>query len=167
MIVLEYLHEDDKTKLKEKEQVWLDSIPNIKENKQYYNLNNYAGGGWHHLTDEHVNKRSVSLKQRHEKTGLSPKELNSYKQKIHTRLSRINNIGFTNKEKEQHSKYGCAVKVLFPSGEIKIFNSFNQASKETGIDIKYAWKKSLKKQSYKGYFVEKLSDPLIPCYKKK
>ena len=120
MIVLEYLKDDNKRLLLELEQNWLDSVPDIKSNKEYYNFNNYSSGGFRHLTDLDIKKRSETLKEKHLIHGLSEKEKESYKTKIKTRLDRIKNYGFTEKEQEQHSKYGFQIKVILPSGQEKI-----------------------------------------------
>lgn len=163
MDVLEYLVENDKKLLLEKEQQWLNRIPNIRENKNYYNLNNYSLGGSSHITRKHIEKRSNTLKEKHTKLGLSEAEQLSYKTKIETRLARIASIGFTEKEKEQHAKYGFQVQVTTPNGEIKIFDSCGQATRELGIDVQYGLKVCIKKLDFKGYKIVKLRDPLVDC----
>jgi hypothetical protein len=163
MNVLEYLVEDNKKLLLEKEQMWLNCIPNIRENKNYYNLNNYSLGGSSHITRKHIEKRSNTLKEKHAKLGLSEAEQVSYKIKIETRLARIASTGFTEKEKEQHAKYGFQVQVTTPNGEIKIFDSCGQATRELGIDIRYGLKVCIKKLDFKGYKIVKLRDPLVDC----
>ncbi len=163
MIVLEYLTINDKKLLLEIEQRWLDNIPNIRENKNYYNLNNYSTGGSSHITERHINKRAKTLKEKHLKYGLSDAEKNSYKKKIESRLKRISETGFTEKEKEQHAKYGYQVKITFPSGEKKIFDSCGKASRELGIDVQYGLKVCQKKLDFKGYKIVKLRDPIVDC----
>ena len=163
MSVLEYLTTDDKKLLLDIEQKWLDNIPNIRENKKYYNLNNYSMGGSSHITDKHIKKRAKTLKEKHSLYGLSESEKNSYKQKIETRLKRISERGFTEKEKEQHAKYGYQIEVNFPSGEKKIYSSCGQASRELNIDIQYGLRVCQKKIDYKGYSIVKLRDPIVDC----
>ena len=163
MRVLEYLVENDKQLLLLKEQQWLDSIPNIRENKNYYNLNNYSVGGSSHITRKHIEKRSATLKEKHKKLGLSEAERMSYKNKIETRLTRIANSGFTEKEKEQHAKYGYQVQIETPNGEIKIFDSCSHATKALGIDVQYGLKVCTRKLDFKGYKIVKLRDPIVDC----
>jgi hypothetical protein len=163
MNVLEYLVEDNKKLLLEKEQMWLNCIHNIRENKNYYNLNNYSLGGSSHITRKHIEKRSNTLKEKHAKLGLSEAEQVSYKIKIETRLARIASIGFTEKEKEQHAKYGFQIQVTTPNGEIKIFDSCGQATRELGIDTRYGLTVCIKKLDFKGYKIVKLRDPLVDC----
>jgi hypothetical protein len=163
MNVLEYLIEDDKKLLLKKEQEWLDRIPNIRENKTYYNLNNYSLGGSSHITRKHIEKRSNTLKEKHAKLGLSEAERLSYKTKIETRLTRIASVGFTKKEKEQHAKYGFQVQVTTPNGEIKIFDSCGQATRALGIDVQYGLKVCIKNLDFRGYKIVKLRDPLVDC----
>ena len=163
MIVLEYVTVNDKKLVLETEKKWLDSIPNIKDNPAYYNLNNDAVGGFGYITGEHINKRANTLKQKHKKHGLSEAEKTSYKQKIQSRLNRIATTGFTEKEKEQHAKYGYKVQVTLPSGEIKIYSSCGQASRDLGIDVQYGLSVCIKKIDFKGYRIVKLQDPLIDC----
>jgi len=161
--VLEYLFENDKKLLLRKEQQWLNRIPNIRENKNYYNLNNYSLGGSSHITRKHIEKRSNTLKEKHTKLGLSEAEKLSYKAKIEKRLSRIASTGFTEKEKEQHAKYGFQIQVTTPNGEIKIFDSCGQATRELGIDTRYGLTVCIKKFDFKGYKIVKLRDPLVDC----
>ena len=161
--ILEYVVVDDKKLLLKKEQTWLDSVQNIRENKNYYNLNNYSLGGSSHITRKHIEKRSTTLKEKHALQGLSNAEQNSYKTKIETRLSRIASSGFTKKEQEQHAKYGYQVQVITPLGEIKIFSSCSKASKELGIDVQYGLKVCFKNTNFKGYSIIKLRDPLVDC----
>ena len=163
MTVLEYLTIDDKKLLLELEQRWLDRIPNIRENKNYYNLNNYSMGGSSHITERHIKKRAATLKEKHKKEGLSDAEKNSYKKKIETRLKRISEKGFTLKENEQHSKYGYQIEITFPNNEKKIYNSCGQASRELGIDTQYGLKVCQTKVDFKGYKIVKLRDPIIDC----
>jgi hypothetical protein len=164
MRVLEYLPIPDKKMLLNIEQKWLDSIPNIRENKEYYNLNNYSVGGSSHITRKHIDKRSATLKDKHRANGLSIEEKESYKKKIQTRLDRITSTGFTEKEREQHLKYGCQVQVIYPSGEVVIYDSFSLASKATGIDTKYGATVCIKKLDFKGYKIVKLRDPITACW---
>lgn len=163
MIVLEYLVVDDKKLLLELEQRWLDSVPNIRQHKKYYNLNNYSMGGSSHITERHIKKRANTLKEKHSQYGLSESEKNSYRQKIETRLKRISESGFTKKEKEQHAKYGYQIEITFPSGEKKIYHSCAQASRELGIDTQYGLKVCQTKVDFKGYKIVKLKDPIIDC----
>ena len=163
MIVLEYLTKDDKKLLLRLEQKWLNTVPNIRENKNYYNLNNYSLGGSSHITKEHIEKRANTLKEKHSKHGLSTKEIESYKTKIQSRLKRINEHGFSEKEKEQHRKYGYLVQITTPDGETKIYHSCSQASRALGIDTQYGLKVCTKKVDFKGYKIVKLRDPIVDC----
>jgi len=163
MKVLEYVTEDDKKLVLIKEKYWLDTIPNIKDNPLYYNLNNDAAGGFGYITEDHITKRAQTLRDKHEKHGLSKKEKKSYKQKIKTRLDRIASAGFTDKEKEQHAKYGYQVSVTTPSGETKIYSSCSKASKDLGIDVQYGLKVCATKLDFKGYKIVKLRDPVVDC----
>lgn len=163
MAVLEYITVDDKKLVLLTEKKWLDSVPNIKDNPNYYNLNNDAVGGFGYLTDDHIAKRAKTLKDKHARHGLSKKEKKSYKQKIKTRLGRIATTGFTEKEKEQHAKYGYQIEVTTPLGESRIYNSCGQASRELGINVQYGLKVCTKKVDFKGYKIVKLRDPLIDC----
>lgn len=163
MVVLEYVPVDDKKLVLEVEKKWLDSIPNIKDNPNYYNLNNDAAGGFGYITNEHIVKRAKTLKDKHKKQGLSKKERLSYKQKIQTRLDRISTTGFTDKEKEQHAKYGYQIQVTFPTGEHKIYSSCGAASRELGIDVQYGLKVCTTRLDFKGYKIVKLRDPITDC----
>jgi len=137
MQILEYVIKNDKTLVLVTEKKWLDSVPNIKDNPLYYNLNNDAVGGFGYITKDHIVKRATTLKEKHRKHGLSAFEKKSYKQKIQTRLNRISATGFTEKEKEQHAKYGYKIQVTLPSGEIKIYSSCGAATRDLGIDAQY------------------------------
>jgi hypothetical protein len=163
MRVLEYVAVDNKKLVLEIEKKWLDSIPNIKDNPGYYNLNNDAVGGFGYITKEHISKRANTLKQKHKKHGLSESEKESYKQKIQTRLDRIATTGFTEKEKEQYAKYGYQVQVTLPNGEIRIYSSCGQATKDLGIDVQYGLSVCTKKIDFRGYKIVKLQDPTIDC----
>lgn len=163
LTVLEYIVVDDKKTVLNVEQQWLDRIPDIRNNPDYYNLNNYSLGGSSHITDEHIKKRSETLRQKHKLHGLSEAEKKSYEKKIKTRLERINNSGFTEKEKEQHAKYGYQVEITFPNGKSKIYNSCGEATRELGIDVQYGLKVCAKKVDFKGYKIVKLKDPIIDC----
>lgn len=163
MTVLEYVLENNKKLVLEVEKKWLDKVSNIKDHPGYYNLNNDAAGGFGYLDETHIAKRAATLKRKHEKYGLSDSERNSYKDKIQTRLNRIATAGFTEKEKEQHSKYGYQIEVTFPSGDSKIYNSCGQASKEIGIDIQYGLKVCRERLDFKGYKIVKLRDPIVDC----
>lgn len=163
MEVLEYLTVDCKKTLLKLEQKYLDSVNSIRENKEYYNLNNFSLGGSSHITQEHVNKRSATLREKHKKYGLSESERNSYKQKIQSRLNRIANTGFTEAEENQHNSYGYEVKITTPNGEVKIYPSCAKASKDLDIDVQYARKVCLTKDNFKGYKVETLEMPKIDC----
>lgn len=166
MKVLEYIIVDDKKLVLEKEKNWLDSVPNIKDDPMYYNLNNDAAGGFGYITHEHVIKRAATLKKKHFEKGLSDNEKRSYKQKIQTRLDRIKSSGFTEKEKEQHAKYGYKIQVELPSGETRIYDSCSKASKDLGIDTLYGLQVCAKKLEYKGHKIVKLEDPIVSCNKK-
>lgn len=163
MKVLEYIVEDNKKLVLDTEKKWLDSIPNIKDHPGYYNLNNDAVGGFGYINKDHIAKRAITLKKKHAKHGLSKAEKKSYKQKIQTRLDRIASSGFTEKEKEQHAKYGYQVQITLPSGEVKIYSSCGSASKELGIDVQYGLKVCTKKIDFKGYKIVKLRDPITDC----
>lgn len=163
MIVLEYVTVDDKKRVLAIEKKWLDSVENIKDNPEYYNLNNDAAGGFGYINDSHIKQRAKTLKEKHSKYGLSKAEQNSYKQKIKTRLDRIASSGFTEKEKEQHSKYGYKIEITFPTGEIKIYHSCGAASRELGIDVQYGLAVCTKKVDFKGYKIIKLKDPIVDC----
>lgn len=163
MVVLEYVPINDKKLVLEVEKRWLDSIPNIKDNPDYYNLNNDAAGGFGYITNEHIVKRAQTLKDKHKRQGLSKKERSSYKQKIQTRLDRIATTGFTDKEKEQHAKYGYQIEVTFPNGEHKIYSSCGEASRELGIDVQYGLKVCTTRLDFKGYKIVKLRNPITDC----
>ena len=164
MDVLEYICKDNKELVLLTEKKWLDTVPNIKNHHLYYNLNNDAVGGFGYITKEHIVKRARTLKEKHAAHGLSKAELGSYQKKIQTRLDRIVATGFTDKEKEQHSKYGYHVQVTLPSGEVKEYSSCGQASKELGIDVQYGLKVCLSKGvDFKGHTIVKLRDPIVDC----
>lgn len=165
--ILEYILVDDKNITLLTEQLWLDSIPNIKDNKMYYNMNNTAIGGWGFINKSHVNKRAQTLKDKHKKHGLSKKEKESYAIKKQTKLNRISNLGLSLKEQQQYEKYGILIKVINPYGTEKIYPSCAKATKEIGIDIGYGRKVCLKKKSFKGFVIETLRLPIINCNKKK
>lgn len=167
MIVLEYITKNNKKLVLETEKKWLDTIPNIKDNPMYYNLNNDAAGGFGYLDESHIVKRAETLKKKHAKHGLSKAEKNSYKQKIKTKLDRIATTGFTEKEKEQHAKYGYQVQITLPSGEVKIYNSCASATKELGISIRHGLNVCTKKVDFKGYKIIKLKDPVTKCFRLK
>ena len=97
---------------------------------------------------------------------MSIEEVQSYKQKIQTRLDRIATTGFTDKEKEQYAKYGIKLQVTLPSGEIRIYNSLSAAERDLKLNIKYGLKICAKKLDFKGYILVKLNEPLIDCRKK-
>lgn len=161
--ILEYVLENDKKLVLQKEQAWLDTVLNIRENKSYYNLNNFSMGGASHLTQEHVIKRSKTLKEKHVTHGLSEAELGSYKTKIQTRLDRIATTGFTEKEKEQHKKYGFQIQITLPTGEIKIYDSCSAATRELGIDVAYGLRVCITRNNFKGCIIVKLKDPITDC----
>lgn len=164
MEVLEYVDIDDKQHVLEVEKKWLDSVPNIKDHPEYYNLNNDAAGGFGYINESHVVKRAATLKKKHKEHGLSNAEKESYKQKIKTRLERIAKCGFTEKEKAQHSKYGYQVEITDSNGNKKIYDSCGQATKDLGIDVQYGLKVcSIKKIDFKGYKIVKLRDPVVDC----
>lgn len=164
MTVLEYICQDRKELVLLTEKKWLDSVPNIKDHPLYYNLNNDAVGGFGYINQEHISKRATTLKQKHAMYGLSEAERQSYKNKIQTRLDRISTTGFTEKEKEQHSKYGYQVQVTMPSGEVREYSSCGQASRDLGIDVQYGLKVcSSKGIDFKGHNIVKLRDPIVDC----
>lgn len=163
MTVLEYVTVDDKKLVLRTEEKWLGSVTSIKDDPRYYNRNNEAAGGFGYITEEHIQKRAATLKKKHDQYGLSVVELHSYKQKIQTRLERIATKGFTEKEKAQHASYGYQVQVTCPNGEVKVYPSCGQATKELGIDIQYAVKVCQSKDNFKGYKVKKLKDPDKDC----
>lgn len=161
--ILEYVTKDNKQLVLETEKKWLDTVPNIKDNPLYYNLNNDAAGGFGYITNEHVAKRARTLKEKHVVQGLSDAEQSSYEFKIKSRLDRIALTGFTEKEKEQHAKYGYQIQVTLPSGEIRIYPSCGQATRDLGIDTQYGLSACLKKIDFKGYKIVKLRDPIVDC----
>jgi hypothetical protein len=163
MKVLEYVVTNDKKLVLATEKKWLDSVTNIKDDPEYYNLNNDAAGGFGYINEEHIIKRSATLRKKHVNQGLSKAEKQSYKQKIQTRLERIATSGFTEKEKEQHAKYGYKVQVTLPNGDIKIYSSCGSASRDLGIDVQYGLKVCAKCVDFKGHKIVKLQDPLIDC----
>lgn len=166
MRVLEYVSENNKKLVLETEKKWLDTVVNIKDDPTYYNLNNDAAGGFGYLDESHIIKRAETLKKKHAIHGLSIEEIQSYKQKIQTRLDRIATTGFTDKEKEQYAKYGIKLQVTLPSGEIRIYNSLSAAERDLKLNIKYGLKICAKKLDFKGYILVKLNEPLIDCRKK-
>lgn len=164
MKVLEYVDKNNKKFLLEVEKKWLDSVPNIKDHPDYYNLNNDAVGGFGYITNEHIVKRAITLRQKHKKNGLSLKEQQSYKQKIKSRLDRIATKGFTDKERQQHARYGYQVSVTDANGSTTIYDSCGQASRTLGIDVQYGLKVcSTKHIDFKGYKIVKLRDPIVDC----
>jgi asparagine N-glycosylation enzyme membrane subunit Stt3 len=164
MVVLEYVTQDNKKLLLDVEKKWLDTVPDIKDHKGYYNLNNDAVGGFGYINNDHIIKRANTLKEKHKANGPSVKEQESYKQKIESRLKRISKLGFTEKEKLQHSKYGYQVSVTDSVGVTTVYDSCGQASKATGINIQYGLKVcSTKGVDFKGYKIVKLRDPIIDC----
>jgi len=148
---------------KELEQVWLDSVPNIKDDPRYYNRKNEAEGGWSFIKSTHVKKRASTLVTKHKKQGLSEAEKNSYKTKIDTRLKRIETIGFTQKEIDQHTAYGYKVKVSLPDGTERTYPSMAKASKDLHIDCQYARIVTMQNRTHKGYQVHLLEEPKIDC----
>jgi hypothetical protein len=166
MNILEYVSTDDKKLVLSAEKKWLDSIKNIKDNPLYYNLNNDAVGGFGYLNETHIVKRAETLKKKHANHGLSVSEKLSYKQKIQSRLDRIASTGFTEKEKQQHAKYGCTLQITLPSGEVRIYPSISSASRELGIHVRHGLAMCTKKVDYKGYKIVKLKDPVTKCYRK-
>lgn len=164
MKVLEYIEKNDKKLLLEVEKKWLDSVPNIKDHPGYYNLNNDAAGGFGYINNDHIVKRANTLRHKHIKNGLSIKEQQSYKQKIKSRLDRISVQGFTDKEKQQHAKYGYQISVTDPLGITTVYDSCGQASRALGIDAQYGLKVcSTKHIDFKGYKIVKLRDPIVDC----
>ena len=163
MRVLEYVKVNDKQQVLNIEKKWLDTVPNIKDNPMYYNLNNDAVGGFGYINNSHIEKRAETLKEKHRKHGLSEAEKNSYKEKISTRLKRIATTGFTEKEKEQHSKYGYQVQITKPNGETVIYNSCGEATRDLGIDAQYGLKVCTTRLDFKGYKIVKLRDPITDC----
>lgn len=161
--VLEYISENSHQSVLEAEQVWLDDVPDIKSNDDFYNKKNEALGGWSFISDKHIKLRAKTLKSRHRRFGLSNKELTSYETKTQTKQNRWENIGFSLKEKEQHQKYGIKVKVINSNNQESIFYSISEASRVTGLDIAYALQVTTRGCSYKGIKAYKLSSPIIDC----
>jgi len=166
MIVLEYITVDDRNLTFKCEQKWLDTIPDIQNNKLYYNMNNNAVGGWIFIKNDHITKRSNTLKTNHSLHGLSQKERDSYSIKIQSRLDRIANSGFTVNEQQQHAKYGYTIEVTDLDGNVTTYSSCKKATKELGIDIEYGRKVCLTKPMFKGYIIKTVSNPVIDCNKK-
>lgn len=163
-VVLEYnTVNNDPSITKQLEQKFLDMVPDIKNDKKYYNIKDEAQGGWSFINDKHINKRAVTLKSRHEKHGLTENEKESYKKKIETRLKRIKEKGFTKKEIDQHGAYGYTIKVILPDSSEKIYPSMAKASKDLKIDCQYARLVTLQNRTYKGYQVFLLQEPKIDC----
>jgi hypothetical protein len=165
--ILEYSLVDDKNHTLFLEQKWLDSVDNIKDDPGYYNQKNEACGGWSFITEDHIKRRSESLKEKHSKQGLSEREISSYKKKIAKRLSRISNTGFTKKEQEQHNKFSTKVEVIFPDNTTRTFQSITKCSRELGIDARYGTVATIKSGSYKGYKIFRIASPEVPCYRNK
>jgi uncharacterized protein YnzC (UPF0291/DUF896 family) len=164
MEVLEYVKFNNKKLVLETEKKWLDSVYNIKDHPEYYNLNNNAAGGFGYINQEHIIIRANTLKQRHKQQGLSEAEKNSYKKKIQSRLDRISKAGFTPMEQVQHAKYGYQISVTTPAGITNVYNSCGQASRDLGIDVQYGLKVcSSKGIDFKGHKIVKLRDPLVDC----
>lgn len=161
--ILEYSSIDNKNHTLVLEQKWLDLVENIKDNTLYYNQKNEACGGWSFITDDHIKKRSSSLKEKHAAYGLSEKEIKSYKAKIKKRLDRISKAGFTEKEKEQHSKYGYKIRVIDIENVEYIFDSCSKAKKALNIDVQYGLKVCSSGKLFKGYNCIKINDPIIDC----
>lgn len=161
--ILAYSTVDNHQHTKQLEQFYLDQVSNIKDNPMYYNKKNEAEGGWSFISSEHVEKRATTLKEKHKHVGLSAAEKNSYQKKIATRLARIAESGFTKKEQQQHSSYGCKCKVIFPDGTEQVYNSMGQASRATGIDCQYGRSVTLQGRTYKGYQVIILEEPTVDC----
>lgn len=161
--ILEYSLIDKKEHTLSIEQKWLDSVENIKDNPEYYNQKNEASGGWSFITDEHIEKRSRKLKENHSKNGLSSCELESYKQKIETRLKRISVKGFTDKEKNQYLKYGYKIKVIDINKKEIIFDSCGAATRALGIDAQYGLKVCKENKTFRGYKIIKIRDPITDC----
>lgn len=163
MEVLEIIPTNDKKLVLTVEKKWLDTVHNIKDDPNYYNLNNDAAGGFGYITEDHVKQRAETLKKKHITHGLSPAEKSSYKTKIQTRLNRIATTGFTKKEREQHSKYGYKIQITFPNGDTKIYSSCAKAKKELGIEVQYGLWVCTTKSNFKGYHIVKLQDPETDC----
>lgn len=163
MEVIEYISVDCKKHLIEREQYYLDQVNDIRNNPEYYNRSNYSLGGSSHITQEHIKKRSETLKEKHRKNGLSKAEKDSYQTKIKTRLKRIKETGFTKAETIQHESYGYTVEVTTPEGKTLIYPSCSKASKALGIDVQYARKVCKTKDNFKGYKVKTIAEPKIDC----
>ena len=161
--ILEFVTIDNKRAILDCEQKWLDLTPNIKDDPRYYNKKNEACGGWSHLTKKSKLKQAKSLKKRHRKSGLSKKEKDSYKTKIKSRLDRIADTGFTEKEKAQHASYGVKIQVTDASGVETIFNSCSSATRVYGVDTLYGLKVCQTRDNYKGLKIIKLADPIVDC----
>lgn len=162
-IILEYVNIDNQDEILKCEQKWLDTVINIKDNEEYYNKKNEAKGGWSFITKKHIKKRAKSIKKwyKKNKNTIAGKTLNKNRQK--TRKNRWNTKGFSEKEIEQHSKYGYKIKIIDPNNIEYIFNSCGQATRELGIDTRYGLCVCETKESFKGYKIIKLSDPIIDC----
>ena len=94
---------------------------------------------------------------------MSRKEKRSYTKKIESRLKRIEQKGFTEKEQEQHNSYGYDCKVLLPNGKEKHYPSLAKATRDLGIDCSYARTTTQQGRKYKGYQVFILSEPTVDC----
>lgn len=165
MKVLEYINLDNPKQVLLCEQKWLDKIDDIKSNSKFYNLKNEAEGGWSHVTDDHINKRAKTLKEKHKLFGLSESKIKSYKYKLKTRTDRWKLSGFSNLEKEQHNNYSIKVKIITPNNKIEYFDSLSKASFELGFDAVYGAQMTKKRGSYKGYNIYRISEPVIDCRK--
>jgi len=161
--ILEYNTVDDCKLTLQLEQKYLDQVNNIKDDPRYYNKKNEAQGGWSFISRHHVDKRARTLKNTHTRSGLTQRERESYKKKIATRLNRIADSGFTDKEIKQHESYGYRCKVITPSGDERVYPSMAKASKDLNIDCQYARLVTLQNRTYKGYQVFMLADPKIDC----
>lgn len=161
--ILEYSITDNTAHTLALEQKWLDSVENIKDNPLYYNQKNEACGGWSFINTNHIKQRSSTLREKHAIHGLSEKESASYKIKIERRLDRISKSGFTEREKEQHSKYGYKVMIVGPDNTEYIFDSCAKAKKVLKIDVQYALTVCSLGKLFKGYKCVKISDPIIDC----
>ena len=79
-------------------------------------------------------------------------------------MERISAQGFTDKEKQQHAKYGYQVSVADLSGTTTVYDSCGPASRALGIDVQYGLKVcSTKHIDFKGYMIVKLRDPIVDC----
>jgi len=164
--ILEYVQIDDKKSVLDAEQRWLDLVPNIKDNKNFYNQKNEACGGWSFITTDHIKQRSQTYHKRFQENNLTEGMLTMNIARQKTRKERWNTVGFSPQEKSQHEKYGYKLKIILPDSSVKLYNSCAEASKSLGIDARYGLVVCKTKDTFKGYRIMKIQDPVIDCRKK-